>query len=215
MPMKTKASEPGLQRRCPGLFGLLVVALLAHPSVVRGISFSLDPADQSVELGTPVSINVRISGLGSGSAPSLGAFDFNLGFDPAVLAFTSISFGDPVLGDQLGPLLGSITGSSVDAVTGSVNQFGVSLDLPSDLNALQADTFVLTSLTFSSVGVGATPLIISDLVLGDAEGAPLSAQIINGSARVTKTVVVPEVGSTAVLMIAGFAAISAMRRGRV
>jgi hypothetical protein len=191
----------------------LMLALIVPP-VAHGATISVEPPDQAVPLGTPISINVTVEGLGAGAPPSLGAFDFNVEYDPGILAFDSLTFGDPLLGDQLDlGIGGSITGFGVDPVLGIVNQFEVSLELPGDLDALQPDTFVLTSLTFSSIGEGSSPLVISDLMLGDANGDPLFADIQNGTARVL-TAGVPDGGSTAVLMLMTILALGLFGRTR-
>jgi hypothetical protein len=46
-------------------------------------------------------LNIFISGLGDGTAPSLSTFDLDISFDPTILAFSTAVFGDPILGDQL------------------------------------------------------------------------------------------------------------------
>src|SRR5438874_1153733 len=62
------------------------------------------PTGQSVQLGNPVMVSLMIQGLGDHTAPSLGTFDVNILFDPAILSFSTAVFGDPALGDQLDPL---------------------------------------------------------------------------------------------------------------
>lgn len=204
--MRTTNTNRKLIHHFGGLCALLLVVLLLCPTVAHGVIISVDPANQTIPLGAPVSINVAIAGLGSGSL-SLGAFDFNLSFDPSLIAFNSITFGDPAHGDQLAPLVGSITGSSFDSALGYVHQYEISLDLAGDLNAMQPGAFILTSLTFTTIGVGNSSLRISDLILGDAYGNPLTPNINNGTIRVVS--VVPEPST----YIAGFSALGMLLLG--
>lgn len=192
------------RRVCRWLANSTVVSMFAVALPTQAITISIQPSSQTVDLGSSVSLDVGISGLGDGVAPSLSTFDFNVRFDPAILSFSSISFGDPVLGDQLGPISGSLTDFSVDPVTG-VNQFAVSLELdPVEFDKLQADSFTLTSITFSTVGLGTSSLVLSDIVLGDFWGAPLDASTGDGSVTVIVSAV-PEgaPGFAAVLALLG------------
>lgn len=81
-----------------GLLGAtLLMTLLACNS--QAITLGFSPAAQNVVAGAPADVAITISGLGDGTAPSLGTFDLVIDFDPAVLSFSNVSFGDPVLGD--------------------------------------------------------------------------------------------------------------------
>jgi len=154
------------------------------PAVTRGnISLSFEPSSQVIGLGELADVGIRISGLGSSSAPSLGAFDLGVSFDSSILSFNSLTFGDPVLGDQL-DLLGLGSFSRFDgSVPGLVDLFELSLDSVADLDSLQADSFILAILTFTGIGLGISDLLLSldpPNALGDSEGSPLSATLENG-----------------------------------
>ena len=165
------------------------------------------PGEQGVGLGTPVEVALTISGLGAFAAPSLSTFDLDVSFDPAILAFSSVTFGDPLLGDQLDLFgLGSIT--TVTPGTGVVNLFELSLDTPGDLDTLQPGSFTLATLEFDTLAVGTSPLGISINVLGNAFGEPLSAEVQGGSISP-----VPEPASF-ILMGIGLAGIAGLRRMR-
>ncbi len=159
--------------------------LLWVSSVSQAATISFDPATQTAPAGSSLSVKLGISGLGGGVAPSLGTFDLNIGYNPSLLSFTGVSFGDPVLGDQLDLFgLGSLTGSS-NTTPGTVNVFELSLDSVADLNSLQAAGFTLATFTFSALSEGTSPLSISINTLGDANGAPLAATTTSGSITVT------------------------------
>ncbi len=160
------------------LFGLLAV------TQAQGGVIAITPSTQIVSLGTQAMADVTITGLGSGTAPSVGTFDVSVEFDPSLLSFVSASFGDQL--DILG--FGSI--QSVLPGVGIVNLFEVSLDTIDDLNNLQSDEFVLATLTFDSLAPGTSPLTLTLNALGDAQGQALAATVENGSV----TIPTPEPG---------------------
>jgi hypothetical protein len=185
------------------IFLCLALTLLVSFSFTtsNAITIGFDPVAQDVMLGDSAIVNLFISGLGSEMGPSLSTFDLDVSFDPLILGFNSVSFGDPVLGDQLDLFgLGSIIASDA-SIPGFVNLFELSLDLPDDLNALQADNFILASLAFDTLALGTSPLGIAINGLGDAFGDPLDADIQSGSVSV-----VPE-PSTFLLVASGLAGI--------
>lgn len=184
-----------------------ILAVLCIPRLAPALTIGFEPAGQVVTLGDPASVELRISGLGSGAAPSLGVFDLVVAFDPAILAFSGASFGDPLLGDQLDLFgLGSIT--DVDAgLPGSVRLFELSLDLATDLDTLQASAFTLATLTFDTIGLGTSTLDLSVASLGDAYGAPLVANLDRGSVAA-----VPEPSAALAFLLGLLAARHAGRR---
>lgn len=159
--------------------------LLLVSGTSQAITVSFDPTAQTVATGSSFSVKLGISGLGNGAAPSLGTFDLDIGYNSSLLSFTSVSFGDPVLGDQLDLFsLGSFTSSS-NTTPGTVNVFELSFDSVADLNTLQAANFTLATFTFSALSGGISPLSISINALGDANGDPLVATTASGSVTVT------------------------------
>jgi hypothetical protein len=164
---------------------VLMVSGLAGVAVAQppALSLSFEPSSQTVGLGDSLGVGIRISGLGDFTEPSLGAFDLDVMFNPAVLDFTGAAFGDPVLGDQLDLTgLGAFTGFT--GSLGSTNIWELSLDLPSDLETLQEDSFILATLSFGATGLGTSTLGMSVNALGDSLGNPLSATLGTGSVSV-------------------------------
>ncbi len=138
---------------------VLVIGLLAGQAW-GNMQLSLVPSSQTVGLGSLVDVGIRASGLG-GSAPPLIHFDLNVTFDPTILDFTSATFGDPVLGDQLD--LGNPDGNPMSTTVlgdGRVNVSESSWDSPA-LNSSQAGAFILATLRFEAVGLGTSPLAMS------------------------------------------------------
>ena len=170
-------------------------ALLASLSA-NAVSLDLLPNQSSVNLGDPVQVELRISGLGAGTAPSLGAYDFALAFNPVVLGFGGFTFGDSVLGNQL-DLAGFGTVAGFDGGTaGRLNVFEISLDLAGDLDALQAASFALGTVSFNALGNGVSALQFTSAVWSEAGGNPLAVQLGSGSIRVPEPV-------SGMIMVAG------------
>lgn len=158
----------------------LLTLLLFFVTPSCAILIGFDPVSQSVPVGDPTDVALVISGLGDGSAPSLGIFDVDISFDSTILDFNSVAFGDPLLGDQLDLLgFGSITFFTPGL--GSVNLFELSLDDLFTLDSMQAGSFTLATLTFNTLAVGTSSLDISINSLGDASGFSLDADLQSGS----------------------------------
>lgn len=135
------------------------------------------------QTGNSVNVDIGISGLASGTAPSLSGYDVNLSFDPSYLSFTGVVFGDAVLGNQLDlASLGSTTIAELTGV-GIVNLFELSGDTAEALNTLQASSFNLATVTFDVLNAGTSLLQLDLNALADADGNALSA--ITLSAPVT------------------------------
>ncbi|MCI0530154.1 MAG: cohesin domain-containing protein [Nitrospira sp.] len=122
-------------------------------SSAHAISLEFVPPTQQVDIGDTFEVEIVILDLVDSAPPSLGTFDLDVIFDPTILSFSSVTYGDPVLGDQLDLFgLGSITATTPG--TGSVNFFELSLDSAADLNNLQAGDFTLATLTFDTFAKG-------------------------------------------------------------
>ncbi len=165
----------------------------------HAIMISLEPSAPEVVFGNQVDVDVNISGLGDFTSPSLSVFDLDITFDTAILDPIAVSFGDPILGDQL-DLFGF---GSITDVTGSgpVNIFELSFDLPGDLDTLQAGSFTLATLTFDTIAVGTSSVGATIIALGDSFGDPLDASVAPGSVKVNPAS--PAVPEPATLFLLG------------
>lgn len=184
--------------------------VLFSTAVSQAITIGFDPITQDVVLGNPAYVDLFISGLGDYMAPSLGAFDLSIIYDPAILGMSSVTFGDPVLGDQLD--IWGLGGNPMGVSTvspGVENIFEISLDIPWDLEDYQAGSFTLASLTFDTLSLGTSPLNLSNVILSDANGVPLSADVQSGNVNV-----VPE-PATLLLVGSGLAGLGYFGRKRV
>ena len=187
-----------------------LMLVLCNAAVSQAVTLSFDPDFQGVLLGNQVDVNVVISGLGDGEAPSLGGFDLDIGFDQTILAFDSVTFGDPVLGDQLDLfILGSDTATTPGV--GTVNLYELSFDSVADLNYDQAAIFTLATLTFRTLALGTSSLDISFYELSDAYGDLLMADLESGSINVNA---IPE-PATLFLLGTGLAGIGFLRKKRM
>lgn len=182
---------------------LFAALAAASASSFGAVSITVTPAAQSTSAGSTISVDINISGIGGGTA--LGTFDFNVAFDPALLAYSSVSYGSQL--DLFG--LGDIQSATLS--TGTVNVFELSLESVSDLNTLQAPSFRLATLTFDTLSGGSSPLTLSINALGDASGNSVAADLSHGSVTVTSAVPEP---ATYALMLAGLGLLGAMHQAR-
>jgi cohesin domain-containing protein len=171
------------------------------------LTLSVVPQASTLNVGDTVSVDVVVSDLVNGGAPSLGAYDIDLSFDPSVLSFASIAFG---------------TGLSVTGVpsiiqefalgTGFVNPFEASLEDTADLNALQAGAFTLFTITFNAGQVGTSLLSLGVNSLSNAEGAGVVADALNaGTISVVGAPAVP-LPAGVWLLVSGVAGVGALGR---
>lgn len=177
---------------------LLAASAIAAPAMASTISFT--PASTGVTVGGNVAVDVRVAGLDSGA--DLGAFDFNVLFNSGVLNLTGYTLG-AALGD-----LGAFEALDVglgNAASGVFNLAEVSL--LSDLSS-QQDAFTLATLYFTAVAAGNSALSLGEVVLGDAFGGLLAADL--GGASVSA---VPEPQGL-LLFLSCLALLAATRRMR-
>ena len=205
------------------LFPLTAILLSLSTSSGYAISLTFVPANQNVTQGSPATIRINVSDLNpSPGAPSLGAFDFSVLFDPTILSFTGVTFGGNAgVSDQLqlgaacnpvSGLCGSVPGA------GAVEIFELSALSAAALDAGQTDAFTIATLTFNALKGGTSSLAVSGPpgltlpVFGDALGNPLSLTL--GTASVTVSSIVTGVPEPTVwlLVVTGFALLTKVQR---
>jgi hypothetical protein len=171
------------------------------------VTLSLVPTPQTTGVGGLASVNLVISGLGDLGSESLGAFDIDLTYNPAVVAASSLTFGS-------GLDLGVGSSQFFDLSTaGLVHLDEVSFEAADDLDNSQADSFILATLGFTGLAQGSSPLIFGQIGLSDENGdAILEMGINTGLIDVTGGPTVPDAGSTALLLAGGVAGLLNVRK---
>ena len=150
----------------------------------------LTPSFTNASAGTPLSVDVRVTDLGSNP---LAAFDIDVAYDPALLTPTGVTFG-PFLGDPgLGEALTAFSFATAGVVDFAENSFLTS----AELDALQSSSFSIATLSFDAIGSGAVSFsVLGTSELIDAAGNPLA---------------IPEPGSMLLLGL-GFAGLLTVRK---
>lgn len=140
---------------------------------------SILPRIEYVNVGALAEIDISASLPLGGIDGSIGAFDLDVLFDPALLSFASVTFGS-----ALDPLaMGSIRGTSNNL--GRANLYEISLDSITDLVDNQPREFILATITFRAIGVGIGELNLTLNALADASGRPLASTLLPGMLTVT------------------------------
>jgi hypothetical protein len=149
-------------KKAPALLAL-IIALFLLITPCYAVTISLNPAGQDINIGGTATVDLSISGLGDGVAPSLGAYRIGITYDDTILDFTSFSFG---------ALLGGPDWSfqEVDDFTtpGYIEFLEVSLLSDVELDALQSDEFTLATFTFTGLLAGTSLLDLTIIDLSDA-----------------------------------------------
>ncbi|ABC28188.1 hypothetical protein HCH_01320 [Hahella chejuensis KCTC 2396] len=151
------------------------------------------PSTSTVLPGQLFTVDISISGLAPGGAPSLSTFDLNLSFAPGAVAIDttdadangvidSVALDSDSQLDVLG--LGLNPMSAELLAPGELNLFDLSLDIPADLDAHQSNSFLLASLSFTALSPGFSYFSVVVNALGDSLGNPIAATVNNGGVNV-------------------------------
>ena len=151
----------------------ILLSLFFATSAAANITLTIKPAVQTVPLGNTVDVAVNVSGLSEMTAPSMGAYDLDVLFDPSILSFHSIAFVS-----QLDLSIQGSVRDYDDSTMGVLNAYEVSLESTLNLNSSQSGNFDLFTLTFDTLAQGFSNLDISVTALGDAGGMPLFCDVI-------------------------------------
>lgn len=137
-----------------------------------GLTVSIDPAIKNVGLDHTFTVDVTID-----DAADLGAFQFDINYDPSVITVTDVT---------LGPFLGSTgrtaqpIGSHIDNTAG-VATFGA---FSFGNNAGPDGTGLLATVTLKAVGSGTSALNLQNVLVTDTIANTQSASMQNGTVAV-------------------------------
>lgn len=180
-------------------------ALLVLGGHADAASIALSPSGQTVTPGASVDVDIVISGLGANVAPTLSAFDLDVSFDPSVLSFVAVTFGLDLGAPGIDAFVsGGLLGGPV-----RVDLAEASLLSNAVLDASQPDAFVMATLHFTALGLGTSPLAITQAVLANTAGGSIPADLTGASVDV----VVPEPGAFALVAL-GVGGLAFARRRR-
>ena len=160
--------------------GLVVLAFFSPAASAYTLLFS--PPTQVVGLGNQATVSVRIADV----MPSgLGNYDFDILFDPSLLAFDRV-----VDGFGLGMAMGIGLDSSV---AGRLTVSDFSFDDPNVLLASQSDGFELFALVFNTIASGTSLLYFENVTLGDVQGGASGSVLTeSGSVEIVAAAQAPE-----------------------
>ena len=163
--------------------GAVLLLLSLHVAPASAINVDVTTSQSSLNVGEILTADVKISGLGSGIAPSLSVFDIDLGFDNSLFALGAVTFGTQL--DDLA-VAGFPSIQDVIPSASAVNVYELSLDFSSDLDLLQPGSFLLFSVQFEakSAGVGLFDLAIIELVDTSLIPGLLSASTTSATVQV-------------------------------
>lgn len=145
--------------------------------------------------GTSFDLNVVVE-----NAADLAGFQFDLGFDLAVLDATSVTSGG---------FFGAATFDLVNAIVGNTVSFG---ETTVDPGITGAGPSVLVTIHFNVIGEGASALSLSNLILSDSAGDPINADQLDGTLVSRKPVLGVSAPEPALLVLFGVLALFATRK---
>jgi hypothetical protein len=197
----------------PALMAALLAGTLASQSA-NAVAIEFVPADTDGFVGDLFNVDVIVSGLSAGETGEIvAAFDLDVLYDPAVLDATSIAFGSALGLTDLDTFASSIF------APGRLDFANISLLFNDELAALQADSVLLASLTFSAIGIGSSTLTFDTLMppgitlVGSDPFSTLPIDLAGGALLTVRErpISVPEPGTLALLGL-GLLGIAAARK---
>ncbi|MFO1219566.1 MAG: PEP-CTERM sorting domain-containing protein [Burkholderiaceae bacterium] len=196
----------------------LLVSATAHSAIV--IDFT--PSSQHVNIGSFVTVDMTISGLG---AEILRSFDLDVIWSGASIGATTLSYDGAVPGaslDQLGHAYGADPQYLISLDLGDMSAKATAQLGDGVIAAHQADDFLIARLGFSADANGATTLTLGPDLNSQRKFLGLGGAMLDvtvGSACIAVgtgvcAATVPEPASWGLAVLAGFAGLVATRRRR-
>jgi hypothetical protein len=197
------------------ILGALLLGSLAANAPAAVVT--IEPAASVLAVGGSLSVDVRVSGLGDGSDPTLTAFDLDIEFDDSLLAFEQAIFygflGDPALTEADIVADGLTSPGTLRLAESSfldVSASNCTFCIAPYLEDLQIDSFLLASIEFGGLAPGiATIAFGTTRQLVDQDAGFLSVSTAAGAQVTVQALPVPpSVG----LILLGLLAVLPMRR---
>lgn len=182
---------------------LVLAVFLAFSSQPIVADLLFQPPSTNTTVGSSFNVDVMISGI---TSPWLGAYDFTVQYDPAILDATTLIWNSTYMGSALPDL--------AFPASNEVRFSVVSLEATADLGPLQTghDPFLLGQIYFNAIGPGTSSLHFLDVILGDGNGDPITMAALDGSVTVTGGTPIPEPSTYLLLLVpAGLAALKLRR----
>jgi hypothetical protein len=144
-------------------------------------TISLQPSATTLGLGSPLTVDVNVVGISD-----LFAYQFDIGFNPAVLSAASVTEG--ALFSSIGVFFSS---GFIDNTGGTIAFIGDTLSGPGPGVSTGG---TLATITFNSIGVGSSSVDLANIILLDSNLADIAATASGTLATVASTAS-PEPGS--------------------
>ena len=190
------------------LFAGALAGLVFLSGAASAYTLSFSPSAQDIGHGGFATVAVRIADIAPeppGSPGGLGDYDFEVVYDPAIIAFDQATDAGA---------LGLAVGLDVAFLApGRLNLSAFSLEAPDDLLALQSDSMLLLTLAFKGKAPGTSSLLFENVTVGDVLGSPRTPTSSSGRITVLPAAV-PEPGTLALLAGAGLIALGGRRLRR-
>jgi hypothetical protein len=183
------------------LIVFMVMALAVANPAGADPMLSFAPSSSTINVGDPIDVEVKISGLGNYTSPSLSFFDFHINFDPAVLSYSSIVYGDWL---NLGDEYDSWTETDESSITAGVLGVYELSYLSSELLG-QPGEFTLLTLSFSGNGAGKSTLWFDTTDITVPFGNECAGSLVvdvygTGAITVVGQIPIPEPGTGTMLL---------------
>jgi general secretion pathway protein D len=159
-----------------------VVSLVLFCNAASAATISIEPTSSTMSAGGTVNVSVQVTDV-----TDLYAYQFDLFFNPAVLSTTTVSEGGFL---SSGGSTFFVPGT-IDNVAGTVTLTAGALEGPVPG---VSGSGVLATVLFTGVGLGASPVTLSNVVLLDSTGTDIATSIQSGSVTV-----IPEPASVMLL----------------
>jgi general secretion pathway protein D len=173
-----------------------VAAFFAFAVVGSAATIRIDPATSTASIGGIVDVSVQVIDV-----TDLYAYQFDVTFDPAVVSGASVTEGSFLPGGGSTFFFPGV----VDNISGMITLTAGSLEGPVPG---VSGSGTLATLRFAGVGLGASPVTLSSIVLLDSVSGDITAGVENGSVTV-----VPETGSGLLIVVGiGVAVVVRYRR---